>query len=183
MLAFSFVASILATAVFGLAPSLQASRAEPLRGAPGGIGRRRRDARPQTRCAMPWSSAETALSFVLLVGAGLLARSFARLQEVPLGFEPTRVLTAGMSLPRTQYSKPEQWRTFYSTLVERMKSEPGVESAAASLPLPLYGAGLNFAFKIEGRAEKPGSELSANYTALTPAYFRVLGIPLRAGDA
>ena len=87
-----------------------------------------------------------------------------------------------MSLPRNQYSKPEEWLGFYTRLVERMKTEPGVEAAAAVLPLPLTGSGLNFAFTIEGRAAAaPGADLTANYTALTPDYFRVLGIPLRRG--
>jgi putative ABC transport system permease protein len=180
VLGFSLAASLAAVLLFGLAPSLHASRSglssalregSPASGESGGRKRLRHGL----------VAAETALSFVLLVGAGLLARSFARLQDVPLGFDPSHVLTAGMSLPRTQYSKPEQWRGFYSALVERLRSEPGVESVAASLPLPLYGGGLNFAFKIDGRSETTGADLTANYTAATPAYFRVLGIPLRRG--
>ena len=116
------------------------------------------------------------------MGAALLIRSFLRLQQVPLGFSPEGVLTAGMSLPRTQYDKPQQWIGFYSSLVSRLQSEPGVEAAAAALPLPLAGAGLNFAFSIEGRAEgAAGSERTANYTAATPDYFRVLGVPIVSG--
>ena len=126
--------------------------------------------------------AETALSFVLLIGAGLLAKSFVRLQEAPLGFQPTSVLTAGISLPRNQYTKPDQWLGFYERLVERLQAEPGVESAAAVLPLPLTGSGLNFGFTVEGRpAPAAGADLTANYTALTPDYFRVLRIPLLRG--
>src|SRR5262249_7727930 len=63
----------------------------------------------------------------------------------------------------------------------RLEDKPGVEGVAASLPLPLYGAGLNFAFKIEGRAETPGADLSANYTSATPAYFQLLKIRLLQG--
>ena len=180
VLLFSLAASIAAVVVFGLAPSLHASGMSlsgALREGSAGTG----ESAGKRRLRRALVAAETALSFVLLVGAGLLARSFARLQEVPLGFEPARVLTAGMSLPRAQYGKPEQWLGFYSTLVERLKSDPGVESVAASLPLPLYGGGLNFAFKIEGRPERPGSDLTANYTSMTPAYFHVLGIPLLRG--
>jgi putative ABC transport system permease protein len=123
--------------------------------------------------------AETGLSFVLLVGAGLLGRSFLRLESVRLGFEPRGVLTGGLSLPRAQYSKPAQWISFYLRLVDRLKALPGVESAAASLPLPLYGGGLNFAFQIEGRApagSTPGLDFTANYTAATPDYFRTLDV-------
>jgi predicted permease len=180
VLVFSFGASIAAVVVFGLAPSLQASGGNlsgALREGSAGAG----ESAGKRRLRHAFVAVETALSFVLLVGAGLLARSFARLQEVPLGFEPARVLTAGMSLPRSQYGQPGQWRSFYSTLVDRLRSEPGVESVAASLPLPLYGAGLNFAFQIEGRPERPGSDLTANYTAMTPNYFHVLGIPLLRG--
>ncbi|HTO86115.1 MAG TPA: ABC transporter permease [Thermoanaerobaculia bacterium] len=125
---------------------------------------------------------ETAVSFVLLIAAGLLTRSLLRLQEVPLGFHPANVLTSGISLPRAQYSKPEQWIGFYGRLVESLKSQPGVEAVAAVLPLPLTGGGLNFAFTIEGRAtEKAGNDRTANYTASTPEYFRVLRVPLLKG--
>jgi putative ABC transport system permease protein len=180
VLLFSLAASAASVIVFGLAPSLNASGTNlsgALREGSAGAG----ESAAKRRLRRAFVATETALSFVLLVGAGLLARSFARLQEVPLGFEPSHVLTAGMSLPRSQYAKPEQWLGFYSTLVDRLKSDPGVESVAASLPLPLYGGGLNFAFKIEGRPERPGSDLTANYTAMTPSYFHVLGIPLLQG--
>jgi putative ABC transport system permease protein len=87
-----------------------------------------------------------------------------------------------MSLPRSQYAEPEQWRAFYAGLVDRLKSRPGVSGVAAALPLPLYGGGLNFPFQIEGRPpEAREPEPTANYTAATPDYFRVLGIPVLRG--
>ena len=177
VLRFSFLASLLSAIVFGLAPALHASGGSlsgALKEGSAGAG----ESRGKKRLRNLIVAAETAFAFVLLVGAGLFAKSFARLQNVPLGFDPSRVLTAGMSLPRTQYSKSEEWLGFYATLVERLEAKPGVEAVAASLPLPLYGAGLNFGFKIEGRAETPGSDLSANYTAMTPSYFRLLRIRL-----
>jgi predicted permease len=183
VLAFSFAVSLLAAIVFGLAPAIEASGtnlSDPLRegaAATGESGRRKR-----TRNLLVIG--ETAFSFVLLIGAGLLGKSFLRLRDVPLGFRPARVLTAGMSLPRSQYSRPEQWIGFYTRLVERLKSDPGVEGVTAALPLPLNGGGLNFAFKIEGRsAERAGDDLSANYTAATGDYFRVLGVPIQRGRA
>ncbi|HEX7251459.1 MAG TPA: ABC transporter permease [Thermoanaerobaculia bacterium] len=179
VLRFSLLASLLSAVVFGLAPALQASGgglwAALREGAAAG------ESRGKKRLRNLIVGAETAFAFVLLVGAGLLAKSFSRLQNVPLGFDPSHVLTAGMSLPRAQYSKPDQWIGFYTTLVQRLESEPGVESVAASLPLPLYGSGLNFGFQIEGRAETPGSDLSANYTSLTPSYFPLLRIRLLRG--
>jgi predicted permease len=182
VLAFSLLASLAATLVFGVGPALAAGRANlsaALR--EGSAGARESGRRRRLRNLL--IAGETAFSFVLLVGAALLIRSFVRLQDVPLGFRPDGVLTAGMSLPRSQYSKPEQWRGFYTSLVERLGSEPGVESAAAALPLPLAGAGLNFAFSIEGRADEGegANARTANYTAATPDYFRVMGIPRVAG--
>jgi putative ABC transport system permease protein len=181
VLIFSLCASVLAALVFGLAPALQTggtSLSSSLREGSAGSGESGR--RRRLRAALV--VAETALSFVLLVGAGLLARSFVRLRETPLGFDPSGVLTAGMSLPRSQYDQPAQWTGFFSSLVERLRGEPGVQSVAVALPLPLMGGGLNFGFRVEGRALPPGaSEPSANYTAMTPDYFRLMRIPLIRG--
>jgi predicted permease len=181
VLLFSLLASLAATVVFGAGPALAAGRenlSAALREGSAGAGEsgRRRTLRRLLIVG------ETAFSFVLLVGAALLIRSFVRLQEVPLGFRPAGVLTAGMSLPRTQYGQPDQWRTFYTSLVDRLRSEPGVDGAAAALPLPLAGGGLNFAFSIEGRADEgAANDKTANYTAATPEYFHVLGVPLVSG--
>jgi putative ABC transport system permease protein len=181
VLVFALAASVAGAVVFGLAPALQASASgltHALREGTAGSGESGR--RRRVRAALV--VAETALSFVLLVGAGLLARSFLRLRETPLGFDPSGVLTAGMSLPRAQYDAPAQWNGFYSRLLERVRAEPGVEGVAAALPLPLMGGGLNFGFQIEGRPSPPGEvEPSANYTALTPDYFRVMRLPLLRG--
>jgi putative ABC transport system permease protein len=181
VLLFALAISLVSAIVFGLVPAFQASSANlTARLKAGAAGSGESGASKRLRSLLVVG--ETAISFVLLIGAGLLTRSFLRLQTVPLGFEPSGVLTAGMSLPRNQYSKPEEWLGFYTRLVERMQTEPGVEAAAAVLPLPLTGSGLNFAFTIEGRAAAaPGADLTANYTALTPDYFRALGIPLRRG--
>ena len=182
VLLFSFLASLAATLVFGAGPALAAGRANlsaALREGSAGAG----ESGKRRRLRSLLIAGETAFSFVLLVAAALLIRSFVRLQEVPLGFRPDGVLTAGMSLPRTQYAKPEQWRGFYGSLVEHLRSEPGVESAAAALPLPLTGGGLNFAFSIEGRADEGAgaNDRTANYTSATTEYFRVMGVPLAAG--
>ncbi|MGE5276119.1 MAG: ABC transporter permease [Acidobacteriota bacterium] len=181
VLLFALGASILAAIVFGLAPALHASGAslsDTLKEGSPGSGESGASKRLRGLLVV----GETALSFVLLIGAGLLGRSLLRLEEVPLGFDPLRVLTSGISLPRAQYSKPEQWIAFYGRLVERLKAKPGVEGVTAVLPLPLQGGGLNFGFTIEGRSpRKAGNDLSANYTALTADYFRVLGVPLQRG--
>jgi putative ABC transport system permease protein len=181
VLLFALGASLLSAVAFGLAPAIQGSGSnlsDALREGSSGAG----ESGGKKRLRDLLVVAETAVSFVLLVGAGLLGRSFLRLQEVRLGFDPSHVLTAGFSLPRNQYSRPEQWTAFYTQLVSRLKARPGVEAVAASLPLPLYGGGLNFGFQIEGRApEREGTDQTANYTALTPDYFRVLRVPLVQG--
>jgi putative ABC transport system permease protein len=181
VLLFALAISLLSAIVFGAAPAFQASRpnvAGELKAGSAGAG----ESGGKKRLRRALVIAETAISFVLLIGAGLLTKSFARLQTVALGFQPSHVLTSGLSLPRTQYSKPEEWIGFYTRLVERLKAEPGVESAAAVLPLPMTGGGLNFAFSVEGRpAPAAGTDLTANYTALTPDYFRVLEVPLLRG--
>jgi putative ABC transport system permease protein len=181
VLLFSLGVSLVATVVFGLAPALQASGpklSDPLREGALGTG----ESRGKRRLRNLLVVGETALSFVLLIGAGLLARSFLRLQEVALGFEPRQVLMAGLSLPRSQYRTAADWSSFYARLVERLKAEPGVEGAAAALPLPLQGSGLNFGFSIEGRPDGgAGADLTANYTAASGDYFRVMGVKLVSG--
>jgi putative ABC transport system permease protein len=181
VLLFSLAASLAAAVLFGLAPAWQASGyalSEALREGSAGAG----ESGGKRRLRHLLVVGETALSFVLLIGAGLLGQSFLKLQRVDLGFRPAHVLTAGLSLPRSQYSAPEQWIGFYRELVDRLAGEPEVEGAAAALPLPLSGSGLNFGFQIEGRTQEgSGSDLTANYTAVTPDYFRILGVPLERG--
>jgi putative ABC transport system permease protein len=180
VLLFSLGASLVATVVFGLAPALQASGtklSDPLREGSLGSG----ESRGKRRLSSLLVVGETALSFVLLIGAGLLARSFLRLQDVALGFEPRQVLMAGLSLPRSQYKTAAEWSSFYARLVERLKAQPGVLGAAAALPLPLQGSGLSFGFTIEGRDGGAGTDLTANYTAATGDYFRVMGVKLLSG--
>jgi predicted permease len=180
VLVFSLVVSLAAAVVFGLAPILQLSGGrlfDALKEGGQGSGESGRRLRLRSLLVV----VETAVSFMLLVGAGLLGKSFLLLSDVNLGFRPEHVLTAGLSLPRNQYSKPEEWIAFYRELVDRLKTRPGVDAVAAALPLPLTGSGLNFGFQVEGRAaEKPGNQ-SANYTAATADYFRVMGIRLLSG--
>ena len=180
VLLFSLAASLVSAFIFGLAPALDASKVdlnESLK--EGSMGAGESGGRRRTRNLLVIG--ETAFSFILLIGAGLLGRSFLRLQQVDLGFNPSHVLTAGMSLPRTKYSKPEQWLGFYGPLVDRLKAQPGVDSVTAALPLPLSGGGLNFGFQVEGRAAAAGADQSANYTAVLGDYFRVLGVRLVSG--
>lgn len=124
---------------------------------------------------------EVAVAMILLVGAGLLMRSFARLQGVGLGFTPDRVMVTGIALPRAQYAKPEQWVSFYQQVLQRVQGLPGVQSAAQGLVLPLTRSSVNFGFTVEGRPVTPGVRTSADYNSVSPDYFRVMSITLLHG--
>jgi len=127
-------------------------------------------------------AAEIAMAMLLLVGAGLLLRSFARLQDVPPGFQPDHLLAADIPLSVTAYAKPEQRYEFYDRLVERAKALPGVRSAAAASFLPVSGGGGLIHFNITGRPPKsPHDFTAAGYRTMTPNYFETLGVPLLQG--
>jgi putative ABC transport system permease protein len=127
-------------------------------------------------------AAEIAMAMLLLVGAGLLLRSFARLQEVPPGFQPDHLLAADIPLSVTAYAKPEQRYEFYDRLVERAKALPGVRSAAAASFLPVSGGGGLIHFNITGRPPKsPHDFTAAGYRTMTPNYFETLGVRLLQG--
>jgi len=119
---------------------------------------------------------------VLLVSAGLLLRSFTKLTAVNPGYVAKQVLKADVSLPRFQYSTPQQWSTFSEQLMARIKAEPGLQNSAMVVPAPMISAGVNLPFNIVGiPPASSGSSRSADYVSVTPDYFRVLGIPLLAG--
>src|ERR1700676_5506519 len=127
-------------------------------------------------------AAEIAMAMLLLVGAGLLLRSFARLQDVAPGFQPDHLLAADIPLSVTAYAKPEQRYEFYDRLVERAKALPGVRSAAAASFLPVSGGGGLIHFNITGRPPKsPHDFTAAGYRTMTPNYFETLGVRLLQG--
>ena len=181
VLLFTIGISILTGLLFGLVPALRTARLdlretlnEGSRGSTSGPGAHR------LRGALV--AAEIALAMLLLVGAGLLLRSFERLQDVPPGFQPDHLLIADLPLSQTAYAKPEQRYEFYDRLVERAKSLPGVRSAAAASFLPVSGGGGLIHFNITGRPPKsPHDFIAAGYRTVTSGYFETLGIPLLRG--
>jgi putative ABC transport system permease protein len=181
VLGFGLALSLLSGIVFGLAPGWHVagdrfSNALKEGTRSGGEDGRRRVVRSAIVVT------EMGLAVVLLVGAGLLIRSFERLQKVNAGFNASHLLTAQIGLPRAQYSKPEQWAAFESQLLERMEATPGVDEATAALPLPLVGGYLNLAFQIEGEPPRSKSESPAtNYVAIGSNYFHAMQIPLLRG--
>jgi putative ABC transport system permease protein len=121
---------------------------------------------------------EIALALTLLIGAGLMARSFARLEALDRGFNPDNVLNLSVGLPQSRYRDDAQRAEFFNRAIEGLQALPGVESVGASALLSARGR----AFVIEGRQEPaPGQEPRAIPRVISPGYFQTVGIPLRAG--
>jgi putative ABC transport system permease protein len=179
VLFFALAVSLLTGIVFGLAPALQAARSpvsnvlkEGGRSSSGSGSRVLRSG---------LLVAEVALSIVLLAGAVLLLRSFARLTNVDPGFQPDNALAFRVSLPTTTYPEPHNRIAFYDDLLGRLDALPGVRAAGMVQALPMRGSYV-LAFTIQGRAApRPGEGLSANHRVISPGYFTALGIPLRRG--
>ncbi len=179
---FTCLVTILTAFVFGLAPALQLSRPamnETLKES----GRQGTLSVARNRVGSLLMVTEIALSFILLAGAGLLIKSFFRLTEVSPGFNPDNVLTMRMGLPPGKYEQGEPRAQAYKQIVERVKTLPGVLSAAAIITLPLGGDTFDVGRSVirEGRPETPDESFNAKYHVATPDYFRTLQIPLKSG--
>ena len=180
-LLFTLGVSLATGLVFGLVPALTASRPnlndtlkEGGRSAAEGAGGRR------LRGAL--AIAEIALSLVLLVGAGLLIRSFIRLQEVRPGFNPQHLLCVDLALPAAKYKENQQAVNFFDQLLGALAQQPGVQAAAVSTGLPLGGGADFIAFSVEGRVlSRTERTPDAESRVVSPDYFRALEIPLRSG--
>jgi len=182
VLGFTLVASVLTGMLFGLAPALQSAMPavhETLKeGARGAAGSWR-----QHRLRHLLIVAEVALSLVLLIGAGLLLRSFQRLQAVNAGFTPQQVLTAKLSPSGASYRNDAAYINYYRRVIERVSLIQGVEAAGVINTLPL-SKGPTAGYRIEGRPLlTPDKWLGANYRAVSPDYFRALNIPIVQGRA
>jgi putative ABC transport system permease protein len=163
--------------LFGLLPALQA--AVPLLNEALKEGGRGADAARGKRLRSAIVVAEVALALVLSVGAGLMLRSFARLQNVNPGFNPKNVLTASLSLPRAKYEEGPRVVAFYRRLLDEVAAMPGVESAGLVDALPLAG-GSYLSFAIEGRPPADRTP-DAEHRVVSPGYFKAMGIPLIRG--
>jgi putative ABC transport system permease protein len=178
---FTLGVSLLTAVVFGGVPALLAARAKPgetlsevARDTGGGLSGR------YVRRLLVVS--EVALAVVLLVGAGLLIRSFQILRQVNTGFTTENLLTMRMVLPMPKYAKPEARRAFYDEVLRRINELPGVESAGMITFLPLSFHGMNFSFSVEGQTSPSDMKLPfALYRVVSPDYFRAMGIPLQRG--
>jgi putative ABC transport system permease protein len=180
VLGFTLSVSLLTGLGFGILPALQASRTnlnETLKEggrSAAGTGRQR------SRSLMV--VAEIALSLVLLVGAGLMMRSFLRLQQVNPGLNPAGVMTMRINLPRVRYTEAARRTAYYRQLMERLRSLPGVEAAGAVSTLPLSGGWWGRSITVEGfPVLSVGQAPLIQHNVITPGYFRTLGIPLLEG--
>jgi predicted permease len=181
VLGFTAGLAILTGILFGLAPAFQSSRLD-IRDRLNQSGRGSTGGSHQQRLRSVLVVAEVAISMVLLIGAGLLIRSFARLQAVEPGFRPDHILLADVPISLTVYAKPEQQVAFFDRLLERLRSLPGVKAASAASTMPVSGQGGVLHFNIQGRAPKtPNDYIMAGYRVVGPGYFETLGIPLLAG--
>ena len=179
VLIFTLVVSVFTGLIFGLAPALQGSHndlhdalKESERGSTGG--------RHWLRKGL--IVIEVALTLILLVGAGLLIRSFYRLLQVDPGFTYERVLSFNVSLPERGYDTLDRRKAFYQDLGNRLRSLPGVQSAAYSSGLPLGNNGWQTSFIIEGRPEPPRGQVPLMEACLvSPDYFKTMDIRLKSG--
>jgi putative ABC transport system permease protein len=178
VLGFTILITLLTGIVFGLVPALQSSRPnlnetlkEGGRGTTGGHHR--------VRGALVVT--EVALALMLLIGAGLLIRSFYRLQQVDPGFNPKNALAVTVSLPAKKYAEEDQQAAFFTQLIEKVSGLPGVVAVGATQSLPIQGDYV-LGFNIQGRPpDAPGEEPTTNYYAVSPDYFKAMGIPLLRG--
>jgi putative ABC transport system permease protein len=181
VLTFTGLLSLAAGIVFGLAPALHASRPDLNESLKEG-GRASSAGPGHSRLRGLLVVSQIALALVLLVGAGLMIRSFWLLQRVDPGFRPEGLLTMNISLSTSKYPKPEQRVAFFQQLRQRLAALPGVEAVAATSLLPLAGGTSTASFFAEGQRPGPGeSSPLANVRLATPDYFRTMGIPLKRG--
>ncbi|MGH9938957.1 MAG: ABC transporter permease, partial [Blastocatellia bacterium] len=180
-LAFTLAVSVLTAMLFSLLPVFKAARpdinevlkAGAKTATSGGSLRLWRDS---------LVVAEVALGLVLLIGAGLMMRSFGLLVNVHPGFDPENVLTGRVSLTRAAYGDHEERVRYVNQTLERLKALPGVESAAFVAPMPFSGGNVGSDFRIEGRPRpEPGQEPGANNRSVTAQYFQAIRIPLLKG--
>jgi putative ABC transport system permease protein len=179
---FTFGLALLTGVVFGLVPALQSSRVD-VRETLNEAGRSGMGGGPwQRRARAALVIVEIAVTVVLTIGAGLLIRSFARLQQVSPGFDAALALVAEVPLSGTKYANDELRTNVVRRLIERAAAMPGARAAAVTTLLPMSGGGPTIHFNIKGRPPAgPEQYTMAGYRAVSGGYFQTLGIPLVQG--
>ena len=179
VLAVALGAAAITGLLFGLAPALMLSKSGPASLVRSGTGQ---SARGRGRLQRGFVAVQHALSVVLLVGAGLLSRSFAHLTSVDPGFQTERLLVARTAMPRAFAVDEARRLAYYGTAIERLSSTPGVVAASGGTNVPLTGSNSSTTVEIEGLGTtQETSSREAQQRVALPTYFATLGIPLRAG--
>jgi putative ABC transport system permease protein len=179
VLSFSFGISLLTGMLFGLAPALQGAMVDlhtTLKEGGRGISG------PRGRLRSVLVVTEVALTLILVVGAGLLIKSFWRLRQVDPGFKAENVLSLQLAPPETSYSEDSRKRTFYRQIEERIQQIPGVNTVGAIHLLPMGGNNWNPGLRVEDQPSPAGATLPhVDWRLITPGYFRAMGTPLISG--
>ena len=178
VLAFTAGIAIVSALVFGIVPAIAAARTDPALGLQGAS--RATAGRTERRLRAALVVAETAIGVVLLVGAGLLLRSFDRLVRTSPGFDPDHVVTATFRLPDSRYPYLKQI-AFYDRLLPDLRALADVEAAAATVPLPMSGTNYTISFEPAGDTAPSAERQSAAFGMVSPGYFRAMHIPLVSG--
>jgi putative ABC transport system permease protein len=181
VLAFAAAITLVTGLLVGLGPALRQSRIDPQAAlAENPRGTSANPLRRPLRSLLV--AAEVAMALVVLVGAGLLVRSFAAMTRIDVGFDPSRTLVLQLTLPRARYDSAAKLLAFYQALTERLAALPGASQVSAVYPMPMMGDGWSGSFDVEGLAANPGQpEPHAEYAVVLPRYFRTMGIPLMSG--
>jgi putative ABC transport system permease protein len=180
VLAFTLAVSLLTGLIMGLAPALQYSKPDlnsALKEGGRSAGQTPRGRRIRSLLVI----SEVALALVLMIGAGLMIKSFQQMKSADLGFDPEGLVTMRFNVPNEKYKGAERQR-FGQRLLERVESLPGVESVAVTYSDPFIWYGITRGYSIEGREQLPGTEMASVYFQdISPNYFRTMGIPLLSG--
>ena len=179
VLGFALLLSLTATVAFGLVPALLTTDSKMqanLKDSPARSGSGR------SRVGRFLAAAEMGLAAVLVVAAGLLARSLQTMTSVNPGFNAAHVLKAEISLPRYRYATPQQWSAFSEACLEKIQAQPAMQDSAFAVPAPLADNFVDLPFSIPDHAPlPPGTPSTAHYVAVSPEYFHVMAIPLVRG--
>lgn len=181
VLLFSLALSVVTGFVFGLAPALQASRPD-LAGSMKEGGRGTSGGGRKHRLRSGLAVVEVALAFVLLVGSGLLIRSFFAMQQVDVGFDAENVITAGLPISDKRFPNPESLNAYLRQVVDSVSKAPAVREVALTSALPMQGWGYGMPFQIAGRPMVDRANRKACFfKMISPSYFSTLGMTLKQG--
>ncbi len=179
VLAFALVTALLTTVAFGLFPAIATARSDPARNLKEGGGDR---GATRLRARGGLVAAEVAIAIVLLVGAGLLLRSFWSLRNVDPGFRAEGALAVTLVIPSSRYLERERYLAAHDQILERLRAIPGVEAVGSIRNLPMRGAGESVPWEVVGEPAVPlGQRPAADLLQVTPDLFRALGVPLLRG--